>query len=128
MDWFTYSEFADMPVPDPPALVPDWKRIYKEGPSPRKRDPDRISMNPTKNNYHMTVKEISKHFDVAPVTIDRIIVGALEKLRATLHEQSGINDRSKLMRSMLFLEEKTNFFNPNQGGMIWHTLRSLSSM
>lgn len=121
------SEFNDIPTPEPPPLIPEWKKIFREGPKPRERDPDRVSMYSAKCNYHMTVKEISQHFNVAPVTIDRIVAGALEKLRATLHEETGITDRLKLMRSMLFFKEDTkNYFNPNSpGGLVWHTLKEM---
>ena len=127
MEITTYSEFGNMPIPEAPPLIPDWKRIYRERPKSRAVDPDRVSMYSAKCNYHMTVKEISEHFSVAPVTIDRIIKGALEKLRATLHEQTGITDGSKLMRSMLFFKEDTkDYFNPNSpGGLVWHTLQSM---
>jgi predicted DNA-binding protein YlxM (UPF0122 family) len=131
MEITTYSEFGNMPLPDPPPMVPDWKEIYREGPAPRVPDPDRITMYDQKRDFNMTVKEIAEYFNVTNSTINRVINSGLDKLRETFEEQAGTTDRSKLMQSMLFLEEDTNFFNPNQGGKgdtIWHQLRSLSEM
>jgi len=121
-----YSEFADMPTPEPPPLVPAWRKIYREGPAPRVKDENRVSDYSAKCNFHKTLDEIAEELGISQATVVRTINSAMKKLEKNLEELTGISDRMELMQSMLHSkEEPGSFMNPNaKGGLAWHIRRS----
>ena len=123
--YMTYSEFANMPEAEWPGSTPTWDSLreteYKE------EELVEIRISPDVG-YYSTVEEIAEEFGLSTRQTKRILKQALGNFMAALQDYKGTKDCHLLAESMLYYKESTNFFNPNQGGNTWASLRSLLSM
>jgi len=102
IDWQCLDNFRDKPLAKSPASVHKARGIERD--------------------FNMTIPEIAAKFNVHPTTIDRIIRKSLDRLVEKLAECGADKE------DMLYLGDKTNFFNPNLNGALWRLIQSSSQM
>jgi hypothetical protein len=124
MEITTYSEFGNMPDPEWPGTIPEWKSL-RPGSRLDEYSDKPESYYTKKLDFNMTISEIADEIGISEGSVKRLISQALSKLEVGFEELTGLSGGAEIIESMVQYEYRENFFNPNQGGNQWAILRYL---